>query len=374
VIDTGKPRAVTAKLTVGVEEEFFLVDGDGFLAQQAQETLADADHEGADLQTELLRCQIESATEPREHAAELVTELRGLRGRLAAGANAHDIRLLPTSTAVRTQPDRPIITPDLRYLRMARHLGGLVFTGLTCGCHVHVGIDDRADALRVSNHLRPWLPTLLALSGNSPFDGTGLTGYASARYLLWARWPTAGPPPYLDSVDQYESIVEGMLDTGAMLDRKMVYWDIRPSEHQPTLEIRVCDTAGTAEESALYGVLVRSLVALALDEDRPAPRLPHELLRAGLWRAAKDGLSGRCPDPATGELRPVHEILAGLRDRIAPDLKTTGELTFVDDMLSWLRQNGGGADRQRSAYDQRHRLTDVVDTMAARALRPIGAG
>jgi carboxylate-amine ligase len=365
---------VAAQLTVGVEEEFFLVDGDGFLAQQAQETLAEADRDGADLQSELLRCQIESATEPGVHAAGLLTELRELRGRLAAGAQAHDIRLLPTGTAVRTQPDRPIISPDLRYLRMARHLGGLVFTGLTCGCHVHVGVEDRADALQVSNHLRPWLPTLLALSGNSAFDGSGLTGYASVRHLLWARWPTAGPPPYLESVDHYESIVQGMLNVEAMLDRKMVYWDIRPSEHQPTLEVRVFDTAGTAEESALYGVLVRSLVALALDEDRPAPRLPHELVRAGLWRAARDGLSGHCPDPATGELRPVHEILAALRDRIAPELNRTGELAFVDDMLDWLRHNGGGADRQRSAYDQRRRLTDVVNLMASRALRPIGAG
>ncbi|HET9142730.1 glutamate--cysteine ligase [Actinophytocola sp.] len=365
---------MTANLTVGVEEEFFLVDRDGFLAQEAPETLAEADRDGADLQSELLRCQIEAATEPRTDAAGLVADLRELRNRLAGAAAARNVRLLPTSTAVRTEPDRPIIAPDARYRRMARHLGGLVFTGLTCGCHVHVGIEDRATALRVSNHLRPWLPTLLALSGNSPFDGSGLTGYASARNLLWARWPTAGPPPYLESVDHYESIMTAMLNTEAMLDRKMVYWDIRPSEHQPTLEVRVCDTAGTAEEAALYGVLVRCLVAAALDEDRPAPRLPHEVLRAGLWRAARDGLSGRCPDPVTGELRPVPEILRDLRDRSASGLKESGELDFVDELLDWLGKHGGGADRQRAAFDQRHRLTDVVDMVADQALRPIGSG
>ncbi|HEU5473245.1 MAG TPA: glutamate--cysteine ligase [Actinophytocola sp.] len=365
---------MTTELTVGVEEEFFLVDRNGFLTQQAPETLDEADHTGADLQAELLRCQIESASEPHRHADALVADLRGLRERLADGASRRAARLLPTSTPLRAEPDRPVIAPDPRYLRMAHHLGGLVFTGPTCGCHVHVGIDDRATALRVSNHLRPWLPALLALSGNSPFDGSGMSGYASARYLLWARWPTAGPPPYLESVDHYESIVQGMLRTEAMLDRKMVYWDIRPSEHQPTLEIRVCDTAGTAEEAALYGVLVRSLVHLALEHNRPAPRLPHEVVRAGLWRAARDGLSGKCPDPRTGDLRPVHQILRDLRDRAAVDLKRTGELSFVDTMLGWLAEHGGGADRQRAAYERRHRLTDVVDEMASRALLPFGTG
>jgi carboxylate-amine ligase len=178
----------------------------------------------------------------------------------------------------------------------------------------------------------------------------------------------------LESVDHYESIVEGMLHVEAALDRKMIYWDARISEQHPTLEVRVCDIAGTVEEAALYGVLVRALVGVALDwlaSGRQAPRLPHDVLRAGLWRAARDGLAGRCPDPETGQLRPVHEILAHLRELIEPELRRTGELPFVDKMLEWLRVWGGGANRQRAAYERAGRLTDVVDFIAAQTLRGI---
>ena len=361
-------------LTVGVEEEFFLVDTRGHLVQKAQATLVDANAPDVDLQAEMLGCQVESATRVCRYADELVDDLRELRARLAKGAQRHGARLLASSTTVRAEHILPKVSPHPRYQRIAEHLGPLVFSGTTCGCHVHVGIEDRPTALAVSNHLRPWLPALLALSANSPFHGGTDTGYASTRYVMWARWPTAGPPPYLESVDHYESIVAAMLHVEAALDRKMIYWDIRVSEHQPTLEVRVGDVAGTVEEAGLYGVLVRELVALALDwqaSGRQAPRLPHEVLRAGLWRAARDGLAGSCPDPETGQLRPVHEILAHLRQLIEPELRRTGELPFVDKMLAWLRVYGGGASRQRTAYERTARLTDVVDFVTEQTLRGV---
>jgi glutamate---cysteine ligase / carboxylate-amine ligase len=372
---------VTEELTVGVEEEFFLVDGEGRLAQQSEPTLAgaaDPTAEGAGLRPELLRCQVESATVVCRTGAELLEQLRGLRAALAAGAARSGSRVVATGAAVCAERHLPLISPDPRYPRIAEYFGTLVYTGTTCGCHVHVGVGDRESALRVSNHLRPWLPALLALSANSPFNNGTATGYASSRYLLWGRWPAAGPPPYLESVDHYESIVQGMLRTGAVLDRKMIYWDLRPSEQYPTLELRICDVAGTAEEAALFGVLFRSLVALALDTSRPAPRLPHEVLRAGLWCATRYGLEGRCPDPDGWEPRPVHEILDRLLARVEPALRDTGELSFVDDMLAWLRTAGGGAARQRSAHAHRHRIGDVIDMLAEQTVRgirrPIGSG
>jgi carboxylate-amine ligase len=364
-------------LTVGVEEEFFLVDVLGNLAQDAEETLAGAHdpihkpiQDGDGIQAELLRCQVEAATSVHRDHVELLGDLRTLRIRLATAAARRGNRLLATGTAVYPAVSQSVITPDRRYLGMEELYGALVYSGTTCGCHVHVGVDDREAALRVSNHLRPWLPVLLALSANSPFNNGYETGYASSRYVTWARFPSSGPPPYLESVDHYESIVQGIMRTEAILDRKMIYWDVRPSERHRTLELRVCDVAGTAEEAALYGILTRALVGTLLDEDRPAPRTPHEVLRAGLWRATRDGLEGRCPDPLDGELRPVHDILDHLLERIGPALRAA-ELTFVDEMIGWLRATGGGAARQRAAYGRRHRLADVVDMLAEQTLRPV---
>ncbi|SDD08525.1 carboxylate-amine ligase [Actinokineospora iranica] len=356
-------QLATQGLTVGVEEEFLLVDDKGGLVYQGPEAIAD--HEkGADLKTEMMRCQVESATGICRGAKEIRDELAGLREQLARGAQEQGATLIACGTATHGQPDISTIGPGTRYHRIARHVGKFIFGGVTCGCHVHVGVEDRSTALAVANHLRPWLPTLLALCANSAFHEGEDTGYASVRHLLWGRWPSAGPPPYMDSPDQYEEIVQGLLATGAAMDRKMVYWDVRPSEAQPTVEIRVSDVAGTVEEATLLAVLVRCLVADALAAPEPAPRVPTEIIRAAQWRAAREGLAGEVPDPASGALRPVRSIVGDLVRDHAAELRATGELEFVESTLNWLNHNGDGAHRQREAYARTGGLDGVLRLLA----------
>jgi glutamate---cysteine ligase / carboxylate-amine ligase len=339
--------------TIGVEEEFFLVDKNGLLVQRAPEALHDAGADDLDLKPELLRCEVESATGVCANGSEVYEQLTGLRERLARGAARNGARLAATGTVVHQQPGDPPIGPGTRYHLIAEHFGRLVAGSPVCGCHVHVGIEDRELALRVSNHLRPWLPVLLALSANSPFLDGRDTGYASSRHVIYSRWPSAGPPPYLESLDHYEAILAGLLETGAALDRKMIYWDLRPSEHQPTIEVRVPDAMITVREAVFAAVVVRTLVRTALDllaDGVAAPRVPTEVIRAGLWRAAKDGVSGRCPDPETGRARPVLAILGDLVRANSKRLSQDGELEPALSTLDYLERHGGGADRQRRAY------------------------
>jgi carboxylate-amine ligase len=177
--------------------------------------------------------------------------------------------------------------------------------------------------------------------------------------MIWSRWPTAGPPPYLESAEQYESVVRGMLRSEAAMDRKMIYWDARPSEQHDTLELRVHDVQGTPEEAALLGVLARQLVVEALEQvesGRQAERVPHVVLQGDLWRAARDGLEGVCPHPDTGELTPVLDIVTALAQRL-PD---SDDGAFAKDVLERLRADGGGARRQRAAFERRSNLDDVL--------------
>ncbi|RLK54287.1 carboxylate-amine ligase [Actinokineospora cianjurensis] len=336
-----------AGLTVGVEEEFLLVGPDGRLVNQGPEAVAGVTD--VDLKPELLRCQVESATGVLTTAGEIRDELTELRSRLAAGAAEQEALLIAAGTAPHAQPDISEIGPGTRYHRIARHVGPFIFSGVTCGCHVHVGVEDTATALRVANHLRPWLPALLAMSSNSAFYDSADTGYASARHLLWNRWPTAGPPPYVDSTDEYESIVRGLLDTGVAMDRKMVYWDVRPSEAQPTVEVRVADVLGTVEEAAFVAVLVRLLVSDALRSTETAPRVPTEVIRAAQWRAARGGRSAAVPDPVTGSLREATAVIGDLVRAHTDDLRASGELDFVRATMTWIDHHGDGAHRQREA-------------------------
>ena len=226
-------------------------------------------------------------------------QLNGLRDDLSRAARARGYRLLPAGAPPVSQVDPPRITPNPRYQRMAEHFGATAWTSLTCGCHVHVAIPDKESGIRVLNSVRPWLPVLLTITANSAIGDGYDTGYASWRYHQWSRWPSAGPPPRFASLDEYESIVDGWLRSGSILDRGMIYWDVRLSEKQPTLEFRIADVAATPAEAVLLGVLARGLVATALADDARSPELSNQVLRGRLWRASQGRRDRLLPEPGT---------------------------------------------------------------------------
>ncbi|MDT7724542.1 MAG: glutamate---cysteine ligase / carboxylate-amine ligase [Actinomycetota bacterium] len=354
--------------TVGVEEEFLLVDETGHLSRQGPHVLEEAHDDRGELQHELTRCQIESATGICRTPDEVLGQLRGLRDELATVAARQGLRLVPSGSAVLAEENPPELTPNPRYHKMADHFGANATSVATCGCHVHVAVDDRATGVEVLNHLRPWLPILLALTANSPFNDGVDTRYSSWRHQLWTRWPSAGPPPYFSSLDEYEAVVDGMLRSGAILDRGMIYWHIRLSDNQPTLETRVSDVAATAEEATLLAVVIRGLVTTALEaiaDGRPASRQSGELLRSNLWRAARDGLAGQSLHPVTELLTPFPAQLVDLLDHIGPALRAgSGDLEYATEGVAKLLESGGGAERQRAAFARRNSLEDVLAFLA----------
>jgi carboxylate-amine ligase len=353
-------------LTFGIEEEFFVVDRHGHLSQAGDDVVdaaeAAADDQG-ELQHELTRSQAEAATDVCRTHTEALRQLRGLREDLARAARRRGVRLLPAGSPTLSEADPPRITPNPRYERMAVHFGATARTSLTCGCHVHVAIPGKETGIEVLNWVRPWLPALLTVTANSAVADGYDTGYCSWRYQQWSRWPSAGPPPRFASLDEYESIVDAWLRAGSILDRGMIYWDVRLSEKQPTLEFRIADVAAAPEEAVLLGVLARGLVATALADGGPPAPLPNEVLRAQLWRASREGVLGCCPHPKTGDLAPAKAVLEDLVALTSAALETAGDLEFAREGLARLASDGGGADRQRRRFAERQRAEDVVDLL-----------
>ncbi len=353
-------------LTFGIEEEFFVVDRRGHLSQ-AGDDVVDAAEAASDVQGELQHelnlSQAEAATDVCRTHAEALRQLGGLRQDLARAARGRGYRLLPAGAPPLSEVEPPRITPNPRYQRMAEHFGATAWTSLTCGCHVHVAIPDKESGIRVLNSVRPWLPALLTITANSAITESYDTGYASWRYHQWSRWPSAGPPPRFASLDEYESIVDGWLRSGAILDRAMIYWDVRLSDKQPTLEFRISDVAAKPVEAVLLAVLARGLVATALADGARSPELSNEVLRGRLWRASKEGVTGCCPHPRTGDLEPVKAVLDDLIELTAPALEAAGDLDFAREETARLAAEGGGADRQRRAFAERQRGEDVVDLL-----------
>ncbi|ELB92161.1 carboxylate-amine ligase, partial [Rhodococcus wratislaviensis IFP 2016] len=243
--------------------------------------------------------------------------------------------------------------------------------GVICGCHIHVGVESRERAVQVSNHLRPWLPTLLALTANSPIAGGVDTGYASWRHLRSGRWPSAGPPPFFDTVADYDAAVAEMLETGVILDPAMVYWDVRVSEQLPTVEIRISDVPATIAETLTLATLVHALVITALRAitgGHPAPALDQERLRWACWRAARDGLTGHGLDPATGTLLPAVRLLDRLLAHTKPVLLELGEYQQVTTAVAGVLAHGNGAVRQRRILTDHGGLAAVSADCVRRTL------
>jgi carboxylate-amine ligase len=241
-----------------------------------------------------------------------------------------------------------------------------------CGCHVHVAVPSREAAVRVSNRLRPWLPILLALTANSAVYRNTDTGYASWRSVLWARWPSAGPPPHFDSVDEYDAVVEMLLHSGAMLDDGMVYWDVRPSANFPTIEVRVADVPATVAETVLFAMLIRGAVMTALEEERRGepvlPLTPHAL-KTAYWKSARYGLDGEATDLLEShDSVPARMLLDRMVEHIRPALEAVGDYELVNDELNRITEIGNGAMRQRRAWQRRHDVADVIAEAAAATL------
>ncbi|MFE2323743.1 glutamate--cysteine ligase [Streptomyces sp. NPDC059385] len=358
------------RLTVGVEEEYLLVHPvSRQTSPQGEKVVAAAAALLGDrVTTELTRYQVEARTTPHTDLADLGEEIRSMRTIVARAAEQQGLRIISSGSPVLTAPGPPPITDGPRYARSLSEFRALDDEQSACACHIHIGVRGLAQALQISNHIRPWLPVLIALSANSPYWAGRDTGYASWRVMTWARWPVAGPPPYFESPDHFDDLVGCLVTTGAIMDRGGLYWDIRPSHHVPTLEVRVADAASTTDDTLLLAALVRALAVTALtaiDTGAPAPRPRPELLRAACWRAARDGLAGQSIDLSTGRPVPATVQVDRLMTRIRPALAQSGDLDLVRAGWSRLRTHGTGADRQRAAYSRRASLTDVVDHLTS---------
>ncbi|MEI5101112.1 glutamate--cysteine ligase [Streptomyces sp. PmtG] len=323
---------------------------------------------GERVSTEITRYQVEGRTDPHTDLAALARQLHSTRGSIVRAAARQGLQVISSGTPVLGHPVPPPFTNGSRYTKSLARFRALDYEQSTCACHIHVGVPDLATALRVSNHLRPWLPALVAMGANSPYWFGHDTGYASWRSVIWERWPVSGPPPYFESQGHFEDLVGDLITTGTLLDRGGVYWGIRPSHHVPTVEVRVADAASTVADTVLLAGVIRALASTALGDiaaglppDRPQP----ELLGAACWRAARDGLSGAGIDLSTRRLAPAASQVARLLTRVRPALEGHGDLAAVSAAWARLQATGDGAERQRAAFRRRGNPLDVVDHLAS---------
>ncbi len=342
-------------LTLGVEEEYLLVDSEtGDTVNPPEEYFRDCKVALSDSVThEFLQCQIEIATPICQNVGDARKHLTHARAVLSENAKKYDMRLMAASTHPFTSWRRQKPTQQERYTKMEKDLQGAIRRMLICGTHVHVGILDPGLRIDIMNQMRYFLPHMLALSTSSPFWEGDLMGMKSYRLSVFDGMPRTGIPEAMASIGEYERMVGTLVKSGVIEDARKIWWDIRPSVNFPTLEARICDMCTNLEDTlaivALYQCLTRMLIDLK-KRNIKWRNYPALLIGENRWLSQRFGVRGSLIDFGKGELvsfKQLNEEMIGFLLQHAQALGCEKELLHTRTIV----ERGSSACRQVAVYE-----------------------
>jgi carboxylate-amine ligase len=357
--------------TLGVEEEYMLLDGETLdLVQHVEAVLAasEGDELGERVNPELMQSVLEIATPVCRSPAEVDRELRRLRAYVTELAAKHGLRVGSAGTHPFSLFERQRITARDRYRHLVDQLQYVARRELIFGLHVHVAVDDPERAVQVVNGLLVQLPQLLALSASSPFWRGELTGLESSRQMVFAAFPRSGPPPRFRDYADYAEVVGQLEKTGCIADYTHIWWDIRLHPRFGTVEIRVCDAVTRVEDAVALAAYCQALVKYYSERHAVGAEIPsyHRILTTeNKWLAARYGLEAPVMDLATGRRNrvPVAQLVRRTLRELEPHARELGsdrELEGIREILA----RGNGSDRQRRVWNANRDIVEVVSEIA----------
>jgi len=348
------------KFTIGIEEEYHLVDREtrDLVAARPDDMMADLEKslEGQ-VSPEFMNSQIEVETKVSKTVADAGKDLRRLRKTVAKSAGEHGMAIIAASTHPFATWAAQQHTDKERYNILARDMQTVARRLLISGMHVHVGIEDEELRIDLLNQISYFLPHLLALSTSSPFWRGKETGLKSYRIAVWDELPRTGLPEQFDSWGEYQRHIQVMTSAGLIEDATKIWWDVRPSARYPTLEMRIADIPTRVEDSvclaALYLCMLRMLYRLRRQNQRWR-RYANLLINENRWRAQRYGIDEGMVDLGKGEIVPYAELLEELIALTAEDAEHFGCTAEVAHARTIL-ERGTSAHRQLARY---HALID----------------
>jgi len=347
---------VGPQLTIGVEEEYLLVDKEtrALVVDPPDDLMEECERRlGIQVSTELLRSQVEIGTKVCKNVAEVREELVHLRGTIKEVANKYDLEPIASSTHPFSHWHDQKHTRKERYDQLTVEMQGAARRLLICGMHVHVGIEDDELRIDLMNQMSYFLPHLLALSCSSPFWEGRDTGLKSYRLTVFDALPRTGLPERFASYAEYERHVRVLMDAGLIEDSTRIWWDLRPSGKFPTLETRIMDVCTRVDDSvslaALLVCICRMLYRLRTQNQRWRIYTPM-LIRENRWRAMRYSFDEGLVDLAKGTVVPFEEMLNELLCLIAEDAEALGCTDEINDIRHIL-QRGTSAHRQLKKYE-----------------------
>jgi carboxylate-amine ligase len=355
------------RLTIGIEEEFQIVDSQGQLKSHIETLLtAAAGRYGDQIKREMMQSVVEAGTKICADIGEAREEIVTLRGTIAALIRPAGLRIASAGTHPFSHWQDQEVTEHERYKILEEELQDVIRELLIFGLHVHVGIPDPELRIEVMNEARYFLPHLLAISTSSPFWLTRITGLKSYRQIIWQRFPRTGVPPDFTSYDEYENFVELLVKTKCIDDGKKIWWDLRPHALFPTIEFRVCDAATRVEETLCIAALTQAICAKLLvlrERNQGFRRYAPSLIQENKWRAVRGGMGAKLIDFGKQIEVPMRDLAVELLEFVDDVVDALGSRREVEYLQTIVRE-GTSADRQLRTFASTGHLHQVVDSIA----------
>lgn len=386
---------LTAPLTIGIEEEYQIVDPETRALSAYVQQLMEDDSKivlGEQLKPEFMQSQIEVGSHICRNVQEARLEIIRLREQVNKIAERNGRCIIAASTHPFSRWDEQKITEDERYKDLETHMQEVARRLLIFGMHIHVGFGTEPEQLElmidIQNQLRYFLPHILILTTSSPFWHGRNTGLKSYRSIIFENLPRTGIPPAFSSFYEYKSFVETLAKAGTIgkrgdgkADYTKLWWDCRPQEDFGTLEIRTSDICTTVDEAICVAALVQAICAklIKLRNQNQSWRIYRtELIAENKWRAVRFGLDGKLVDYGKDEAVParflVKELLTFVDD-VVDDLGSRKEIEYINTIL----EKGTSSDRQLEVYrkaraggeEDKEALHAVVDHLREETMRGI---
>ena len=349
----------SAPYTVGVEEEFQLVDPTSLALVPAIATVLSA-RDAAELPpnsvaSELSASCLEARSPVYHTVAELAKELNTLRRRVRELVECCGARLTAAGTHPFSDSTAQPITGKERYYRVEEEMGWAARMQAIYGLHVHVAVPDAQHAIRAVAALSRHVPLFVALSANSPFWGGSDTRLSSTRTQVFNLVPRAGLPPRFRSWEDFEGYVGALIDAGSIPDYSWCWWDARPHPRLGTVELRTPDAQTDVTYTTSLAALAQCLVVTADEYSPENPLLTEE----NKWRATRYGLEARFYDFSTGQGDSARDLARDLVRALRPISQDLGCETELEGVLE-IVEGGNGAEKQRAVFGEHGSLHDVV--------------
>lgn len=365
-----------SEFTVGVEEEYQLVDVDsGELRSRARALIA-GDWTG-EIQQEMRQNTIEVQTRPCGTSEEVRAELSRLRLQAAIAAESRGLRVVAAGVHPFSHWSGQRYTESPVYDRIREEYRRLADTQNIFGMHIHVAVDPDVDRARLLNVVRIYSPYLQALAASSPLVEGKDSGYASYRWILWRRWPRSGVPPRLENVAELESLLATLIETGCIDGPGRLYWDVRPHHVYPTIEFRAPDSTPRVEDAVSIAALARAVVAAAVRGELPEPPHSEPVIQTFLvengWRAARYGIEGELVDLGGGGpvVVSAREAISRLVEHLAPISESLGDGDAIAGVHRILEE-GTSAERVRARWQERPDPRGLVRWLAGETVLGLG--